>query len=344
MAQNATYQDIANYTGFSKTTISRYFNRPETVTPENREKIRHALEVLNYKGNKVASILASGKTELLGLIVPNMYLSFYGEMVDRFMKSYERFGYKFIVFSGGDSEDSERQYIRELLSYQVEGLIVLSHTIPSYELASYRMPVVAIEREDLYISSVNTDNYAGGASAARLLCDSGCGILLHINKKGNDSRIPAYGRVEGFCNICKEQNIPHEVLTYETETDYPDLEKKISAILKHIIASWPDQRKGLFCSNDSIANIVLNELFRQNGRLPDDFRIVGFDGTAMSTRSVLPLSTVEQQLDLLVDNAMELLIEQIRVKKDAGSGIPSTLPHEPRHRVIAPILRPRATT
>ena len=42
---NATYQDIANYTGFSKTTISRYFNRPETVTPENREKIRHALEV-----------------------------------------------------------------------------------------------------------------------------------------------------------------------------------------------------------------------------------------------------------------------------------------------------------
>lgn len=134
MAQNATYQDIANYTGFSKTTISRFFNRPETVTPENREKIQHALEVLNYKGNKVARILASGKTEFIGLIVPNMYLSFYGEVINRFLKSHDRYGYKFIVFSGSGDEESERRYIGELLSYHVEGLIVLSHTIPSYEL------------------------------------------------------------------------------------------------------------------------------------------------------------------------------------------------------------------
>ena len=84
---NPTYQDIANYTGFSKTTISRYFNRPDTVTPKNRAKIRHALEVLDYKSNKVARILAKGQTEFIGLVVPNLYLSFYGEILDQFLKT-----------------------------------------------------------------------------------------------------------------------------------------------------------------------------------------------------------------------------------------------------------------
>lgn len=344
MAQNATYQDIANYTGFSKTTISRFFNRPETVTPENREKIQHALEVLNYKGNKVARILASGKTEFIGLIVPNMYLSFYGEVINRFLKSHDRYGYKFIVFSGSGDEESERRYIGELLSYHVEGLIVLSHTIPSYELASYRTPVVAIEREDHYISSVNTDNRAGGAFAARHLYDRGCDLLLHINKADDDPRVPAQRRIEGFQSVCEELQVPCEILTYEGETSYADLETKIIPIIDRIIDTWPDRRKGLFCSSDSIANITLNHLFHRFGELPDNFRIIGFDGSPIAGQAVLPLSTVEQQIDLLVDNAMELLIEQIRAIKDAESGRPVTLRPEPQHRIIPPILRPGATT
>ena len=60
--------------------------------------------------------------------------------------------------------EEEQQYIEELLSYQIEGLIVLSHTLPSEKLASYQIPVIAIEREAEYISSVNTDNYMGHTS------------------------------------------------------------------------------------------------------------------------------------------------------------------------------------
>lgn len=47
--KNVTFADIAAYTGFSKTTISRYFNNPDSITVENQEKIANALEILNYK-------------------------------------------------------------------------------------------------------------------------------------------------------------------------------------------------------------------------------------------------------------------------------------------------------
>ena len=67
--KKVTFADIAAYTNFSKTTISRYFNNPDSLTLENQQKIADALTALDYKENKVARILASGKTEFVGIIV-----------------------------------------------------------------------------------------------------------------------------------------------------------------------------------------------------------------------------------------------------------------------------------
>ncbi len=133
---NVTFDDIAKYTNFSKTTISRYFNNPDSLTLENQEVIAKALVDLNYKENKVARILANGQTEFIGIIIPNLFLHYYSEMLDKILSTYEQFGYKFLVFIGNEKEETERRYIKELLAYKIEGLIVLSHTIPSEELAA----------------------------------------------------------------------------------------------------------------------------------------------------------------------------------------------------------------
>ncbi len=183
MAQkkNVTFSDIAEYTHFSKTTISRYFNNPDSLTLENQAIISDALVKLNYKENKVARILANGKTEFIGIIIPSLYLHYFSEMLNQILSTYETFGYKFLVFVGNEKKEVEKQYIQELLAYKIEGLIVLSHTIPSRSLAALSIPIVSIEREDEYICSVNTDNYMGGVQAAGLLASHNCDILIHIN-------------------------------------------------------------------------------------------------------------------------------------------------------------------
>ena len=173
--KKVTFDDIAKYTHFSKTTISRYFNHPDSLTLENQQIISDALEKLNYQENKVARILANGKTEFIGVIISDLYHHFFSEVLNRILSTYETFGYKFLVFIGNEHEDTERQYIQELLSYQIEGMIIMSHTIPSLELSALPIPIVAIEREDQHISSINTDNYMGGYQAAALLAVS---ILL----------------------------------------------------------------------------------------------------------------------------------------------------------------------
>ena len=85
--KQVTFADIAEYTNFSKTTISRYFNHPDSLTLENQEKISQALDALGYKKNKLAKVLANGKSEFVGIIVPNLYLHYYSEMLTQLLSN-----------------------------------------------------------------------------------------------------------------------------------------------------------------------------------------------------------------------------------------------------------------
>ena len=201
--KKVTFDDIAKYTNFSKTTISRYFNNPDSLTVKNQDIIARALVDLNYQENKLARVLANGKSEFVGIIIPNLYLHYYAEMLNQILNTYEHFGYKFLVFVSNGNAGTERAYIQELLAYKIEGMIILSHTIPSAELASCHIPIVTIEREDQCVSSVNTDNYMGAVQATSLLFKNSCDVLIHINSTVHRD-VPAYGRIQGFLDTCQE--------------------------------------------------------------------------------------------------------------------------------------------
>ena len=337
--KNITFSDIAKYTGFSKTTISRYFNNPDSLTLENQQIIADALEKLNYKENKVARILANGKTEFIGVIIPNLYMHYYSEVLNQILKTYETFGYKFLVFTGDDQETNERKYIQELLSYKIEGMIILSHTIPSRELASYNIPIVTIEREDQYVSSVNTDNYMGGMQATSLLAKTGADVLIHINAEFS-SQIPSYGRIKGFTDICKEYKIPHELILTDTGHSYEETSQILKNLIDDIDIRYTGKTKGIFLPNDTFANIVLHHLIRRYEKLPDDYKLIGFDDSPVSREAIVPISTVGQQIDKIAAAAMEILNVQIKESHKRKPALSS----EPVHQIIPPILIHRETT
>ena len=107
--KNITFADIAKYTNFSKTTISRYFSNPDSLTLENQKIISDALVALDYKENKLARTFANGKTEFIGIIVPNLHMHYYAQILNELLSTYETFGYKFLVFAGNDNDEIERK-------------------------------------------------------------------------------------------------------------------------------------------------------------------------------------------------------------------------------------------
>ncbi len=337
--KNITFSDIAKYTGFSKTTISRYFNNPDYLTLENQQIISDALDKLNYQENKVARILANGKTEFIGIIIPNLYLHYYSEMLNQILETYETYGYKFLVFTGNDHEATERKYIQELLSYKIEGMIILSHTIPSRELASYNLPIVTIEREDQFVSSVNTDNYMAAVQATSLLAKTGADVLIHINAELSP-QIPSYGRIKGFSDICEEYQIPHDLILTATGSSYEASSQILKKFLDDIDNRYKGRTKEFFLPNDTFANIMLNHLIQKYGRLPNDYKIIGFDDSPVSREAIVPISTVGQQIDRIAASAMEILHEQITERHKRKPALSS----EPVHKIIPPILIKRETT
>ncbi len=337
--KKVTFDDIAKYTNFSKTTISRYFNNPDSLTVENQEIIAQALVDLDYQENKLAKVLANGKSEFIGVIIPNLFYHYYAEMLNQILKTYETFGYKFLVFVSTDNEETERKYIQELLAYKIEGMIILSHTIPSRELAACNIPIVTIEREDRYVNSVNTDNYMGAVQATSLLAKSSCDILLHINSDVPET-IPSYGRILGFGDICREYRIEHELILQNLGKSYKETEDCMQKIFEYIKNKYPGKNKGLFMANDTHASIMLNIIFREYGTLPDEYCIIGFDDSPIAEEAIIPISTVGQQIDKIAHEAVSLLVEQMNELKKRRP----KPQNEIIHKKITPVLVRRETT
>ncbi|NBH83562.1 LacI family transcriptional regulator [bacterium C-53] len=337
--KKVTFDDIAKYTNFSKTTISRYFNNPDSLTVENQDIIAQALIDLGYQKNKLAKVLANGKSEFVGIIVPNLYLHYYAEMLNQILNTYKTFGYKFLVFVSRGSAETEREYIQELLAYKIEGMIILSHAISSSELASYEIPIVTIEREDRYVNSVNTDNYMGAVQATSLLLKNNCDILVHVNSVFPKD-VPSYGRIQGFEDTCSANNIRHELILRDLGHSHQEIHKNMSDIYEHLKTAYPKQKKGLFMANDTHANSMLNILFRELGSLSEEYRIIGFDDSPIASQAILPISTVGQQIDKIAYEAMELLVTQMDERKKRRPK-PQT---ERIHKKITPVLIRRETT
>ena len=118
------------------------------------------------------------------------------------------------------------------------------------------------------------------------------------------------------------------------------MKKNMEAILDEIETEYSGMKKGIFVSNDTNANVLLNLLIRKYGRLPDDYYIVGFDDSPISREAVLPISTVGQQIDKIAYEAVSLLVDQMNERKKRR---PAPL-KEPVHKVVTPVLLRRETT
>lgn len=334
-----TFSDISQYTGLSKATISRYFNQPSYLSKENIDIISKALENLNYQENKLAKIFAKGNSEIIGIIVPNFFYQFYSHFLNHVLNTYDQYGYKFITFLGNNDCEAEKKYLSELLAYQIIGLIDLSHNLSSEYLSKLDIPVVTIEREDQFVSSVNTNNYSGAKMAVNLLQKNDCEIYFHINSPVIPS-VPSYGRIQGFTDTCSANDLPHELIIRPFTDNYSETYAQLSNIYQTIKDKYPGKRKGFFFCNDTYAHIFVNILVKNGERIPDEYQIIGFDNSPDSSQSIIPITTVSQNIPAIAQNAIDLITQQINRSESGDEPVAGSL----QHVIIQPTLIERDTT
>ena len=168
---------VAKRAGVSQSAVSRVFTPGASASNKTVLKVREAAQELGYRPNVLARSLITGKSRIIGLVVAYLDNYFYPAALEKLSNSLKAQGYHVLVFMASNDDQSTEQVIEELLDYQVDGIITASVGISNDITARCEMagvPVVLFNRTQDRVShsAVTSDNFLGGETAARFLCEA----------------------------------------------------------------------------------------------------------------------------------------------------------------------------
>ncbi|RHH69095.1 MULTISPECIES: LacI family DNA-binding transcriptional regulator [Vagococcus] len=303
-------EDVAKRANVSKTTVSRVLNNRGYLSQKTIDRVHEAMEELNYQPNVVARQLYNKKTNIIGLVFPTVANPFFGELVEALEKKLYEDGYKVLIGNSMNNTKKESDYLNQLLSEQVDGLIVGTHNQGIQEYKYQNLPIVAIDRvmnEDIPV--IESDNYQGGKLATTVLIEQGAKHIIHTNGPV-ELETPAKRRREAYEDTMTAHGLSPQTVTVDFNISYQ--EKK--GIFYQLFETYPDV-DGIFASNDMDAALILQIAKEKGIRVPEDLLLVGYDGTIM-TRSILPdLTTIVQPIDEMAEMAISILMKRINKKE-----------------------------
>ncbi|OBZ08442.1 LacI family transcriptional regulator [Bacillus sp. FJAT-27264] len=312
-----TIKDVALKAGVSVTTVSRVLNNRGYLSEELKKKVYDTMEELNYRPNELARSLSRSKSNIIGLIIPFVSHPFFGELTSHIEEHAYRNGYKLLLCNSQLDKLKEFEYIDMLRSSRVDGIIMGSHTLEVEAYRQIHLPLVTFDRQiSPDIPYVCSDNYQGGALATGLLADKGCRKLAHIGVHPHLNLL-SHQRYVAFRDVAERRGIWHTSL--HTDVNGFKLEE-YEALLEQLFLEHPDI-DGIFASSDILAAYALKACQDSGRRVPEDVRIIGYDGIAQRKLQNPLISTIRQPIEEISKRAVELIIEQMQGKAVASEHI-----------------------
>ena len=314
-------KDIAKIAGVSRQAVAAALNDKGTskVSEKTRQRVRSIAEKVNYVPNKNAKCLRGGSSNTIG-IFGNPYVSVLEQsMFYELSVELSRYGYS-LTTSYGLGERASEQSIRNLLSYGVDGIIVMSRDNPMRKIEFDNVPYVFSPSAEADGFDVVVDHAAGTQEAMKALIATGrkSTVFLTSTFMGGFYQEPSRQKYKGIVEALKEIGVTPTILTVE------DYDGEGSVIVKQLRQIAPDI---LFCINDYFAGRMVPLLLAAGIRVPDDMMVVGYDGLSICDMCAVPLSTVVQPLKKRAEIIVKLLLERIKggnqPQEPAGIRLPS---------------------
>ena len=292
----ATIHDIAEKLQVTASTVSRALNDNPRISDATKKKVLKAAKELNYQPNNIASALRSGKSKLIGVVVPTANRNFFSSVIRGIEEIANSVNYKVVISQSYDDYEKEKQTIEALLNVQVDGVIAsigkTTENVDHYKkILKKGIPLVLFDRvtNELDVSQVVIDDYYGAYQATEHLINEGCKRIVHFSNSQN-------------INIYKERKRGYEdaLLKHGIAVD-PELirfsklqlEDGRTSMQEVIDAKIPFD--AVFSSSDySIMGAM--QVLKENGyKLPQDVKLVGFGDEPFTSFTEPTLTTVNQK-------------------------------------------------
>jgi LacI family transcriptional regulator len=310
-SQKVTIVDVARKSGVSLGTVSRVINNDAHVAPDTREHITKVMQEMGYVANRQARSLRGSKTNVIGVLVPDLGTSYIGEIMHGIDNELAIAGLDLMLFTTHRTAIKEANYVANLVHGMVDGLLlVLPRNPADYtgSLTHRKFPFVLIDHQGggAPCPAVGATNWQGAYNATEYLVKLGHRRIGFIT--GSMDLGAATDRLAGYKSALRTHHLPEDPrLIYNGSFAQLDGYAGACALL-----DIEDSPTAIFASNDAMAMGAMDAVRNCGLRIPEDISIVGFDDVPQAALVRPALTTVRQPLEQMGGVATQMLLDLLK--------------------------------
>jgi DNA-binding LacI/PurR family transcriptional regulator len=304
---------VAEVAGVSVGTVSHVITGSVPVSEPLRLKVLAAIQKLDYHPNHVARSLKTSKTRTLGIIVPDMTISFFPQVIRGAEMAARHRGYSLIAVNSDDDAERQKELLSLLRSQRVEGILLVVASAPTPVNQLSRMidagiPVVCLDRipDRVPVDSVSLEDLEAAKMAVDHLIENGnrrIAIVTGPLSLKNERR-----RLVGYSKALEAAGIPREDDLVWAGDLRPD---NVAAICRERLAKGTRRPDAIFCTNGPTALGALRALRDCGLRTPADIAFVTFDELTVDDLFTPAITTVVQPAYDIGYRASEILLDRL---------------------------------
>lgn len=298
-----TLKDIAKELDMCFTSVSRILRGDSRFSARTVRKVQDKAMELNYRPNVLARTLASQGSTFVGVITPDVHVSYSPLLISGIQSVLEPYNYNVVLGTSRYTLKLEKQHLGVMADKFVEGVIIAPCTIDDENsakinmLTELRIPVVTlgIEKEGVNAINVRVDHESGGRMVGKHLTDIGHKTFVYLTHNLNDITDP-YAfmtdnkqRYDGFSQVLESKGLKENC----TLIDAHGGEGVTAEVAKLILKANP-KPTAVFCFSDLYAAQLLREFNKLGVKVPEDISIVGYDDMPIAELTTPGLTTVQQ--------------------------------------------------
>ncbi|KMT21194.1 LacI family DNA-binding transcriptional regulator [Clostridium cylindrosporum] len=316
-----TIEDVAKEAGVSISTVSRVLNNNYPVKKETRQRIEDAIKKLDYKPNPLARGLVSGKSNIIGVLVPNLKSLIYTEMISFIEQKLSQNGYDVMISTTNSNQEEEEEAIRRFLNRSVDGIIIieteLSRRDDFLKDIMERTPLIFVNAQNEATNNIYVDNREAVENVINYFLKLGHTKVAIVYEKGNKAH-------EECIKHYKDCTVEQEMYQMLFDIESSDLDSENLDILDNVI-----NKKGYELSRDITALIVcddlvmmkvLESLAMRGISVPNDVSIINLKNTTLSKVLHPSVSTLDMSPDKIAGIVTEKIVYLLKNKEVAIDG------------------------
>jgi len=308
MKRKPSIKDVAKASGVSSATVSNVFSGKKHVNEDLKLRVKQVAAELGYFLDKSASKLKSGKTNVIGVLVPSLSDTFFSTMVSEIERHAIEMGFDIVVMSTHGRADVETSRLSTLLSWNPEGVIVVptNGSVPDImQSPSYCVPTVLVDRissKETQFDTVTINNFDIGFAAGKHLADAGHRQVLIV--ASNRSFPPIDERLSGVVEAIESRGGSATILSISDSIESELVTKHLKQIEYSV--------SGVVALNYTTTLACLNSFSEQSLVPGEDISFIAFDDDTWMSARINGLSAVKQPVMSMASVAWERLIQRIK--------------------------------